>query len=48
MDIAYKTNKEEYVSPESEVIEIDLRDWLLDYDGGNQETPEIPDGEIGW
>lgn len=48
MDIVYKTNKEEYVSPESEVIVIDLRDWLLDYGGGNQETPELPGGDTEW
>lgn len=40
-------NKECYVSPEVEIIEVGIQDWLLDYGGGNQETPE-PAGDQDW
>ena len=48
MDILLKTNKGEYVSPETEVIEVGVQDWLLDYGGGNPEKPDYPDVPIEW
>ena len=39
MRTVHELDKEMYVSPETEVIEIGFQDWLLDYGGGNPETP---------
>ena len=52
MDTIHQIKKEAYFSPEVEVIEVDMQDWLLNYPS-NAENPDYPNpndpnSSIGW